>query len=62
MNNRITLTIPEAVQVSGMSRSSLYVAMQRGDLVAKKAGKRTLIAVSDLEEYLSALPNYRGES
>ncbi|MEZ5784728.1 MAG: helix-turn-helix domain-containing protein [Rhizobiaceae bacterium] len=58
MQNPITLTIPDAVKVSGISRSALYESLRRGDLTAKKAGRRTLIAVADLEAYLASLPAY----
>lgn len=52
-------TLPEAVQFSGLSRSALYVALKRGDLSARKAGRRTLIAFADLEAYLASLPTYQ---
>lgn len=52
-------TVPEAVQYSGMSRSALYEALKRGDLPARKAGRRTLISFADLEAYLASLPTYR---
>lgn len=52
-------TLPEAVQFSGMSRTSLYEALKRGDLEARKAGRRTLISFADLETYLSGLPRYQ---
>lgn len=54
-------TVPEAVQYSGLSRSSLYEALKRRDLVARKAGRRTLIAFADLDAYLASLPVYGGE-
>lgn len=53
-------TMPEAVQFSGMSRSALYEAMKRGDLIARKSGRRTLISFSELEAYLANLPLYQG--
>jgi excisionase family DNA binding protein len=37
----------------------LYEALRRGELSAKKAGRRTLIAFADLEAYLSSLPTYQ---
>lgn len=52
-------TIPDAVRYSGMSRSALYEALKRGDLTARKAGRRTLIAFADLEAYLASLPTYQ---
>ena len=52
-------TVPEAVHYSGCSRSALYSAMKRGDLTARKAGRRTLISFADLEAYLASLPTYQ---
>lgn len=55
----IALTISEAVKVSGKSRTALYDALKRGDLSARKAGRRTLILFADLQAYLASLPAYR---
>ncbi len=59
MQTPIAVTIPDAVQFSGMSRSSIYEALKRGDLSARKAGRRTLISFSDLQAYLASLPEYK---
>tara|TARA_B110000008_G_scaffold225217_1_gene226281 strand:- start:385 stop:519 length:135 start_codon:yes stop_codon:yes gene_type:complete len=32
--------------------------MRRGELIAKKAGRRTLIEYAALEKFLSSLPQY----
>ena len=53
------LTILDAVEVSGCSRTRLYDALKRGELTARKAGKRTLINYADLQAYLAALPQYQ---
>jgi len=55
----ITLTIPDAVKATGMSRTSIYEALKRGDLTARKAGRRTLISFAELESYLTSLPTYQ---
>jgi hypothetical protein len=54
----IAVTVPDAVRLSGMSRTSIYEALKRGDLLARKAGRRTLIPYGVLEAYLQALPAY----
>ena len=59
MQTPISVTIPDAVKVSGMSRTSIYEALKRGDLTARKAGRRTLISFADLQAYLAALPTYQ---
>lgn len=59
MNTPIAVTIPEAVKLSGMSRTSIYEALKRQDITARKAGRRTLISFRDLEAYLASLPTYQ---
>ena len=59
MQTPLAVTIPDAVKATGMSRSALYEALKRGDLTARKAGRRTLISFADLEAYLAGLPAYR---
>ena len=59
MANPIAVTIPDAVKLSGMSRTSIYEALKRQDITARKAGRRTLISFADLEAYLANLPTYQ---
>tara|TARA_R110002012_G_scaffold138444_5_gene293673 strand:- start:1949 stop:2137 length:189 start_codon:yes stop_codon:yes gene_type:complete len=59
MENPLAVTIPDAVRMSGMSRTSIYEALKRGDLTARKAGRRTLISFAALQAYLASLPEYR---
>lgn len=58
MQAPIAVTIPDAVKVSGMSRTAIYDALKRGDITARKAGRRTLIGFADLQAYLANLPAY----
>ena len=44
------------VEISGVSRSSTYVALGRGQLRAKKMGKTLLIDVPHGLAYLDSLP------
>lgn len=55
----LALTLSEAVAAAKLSRSEIYRALQRGDLTAKKQGRRTLILREELARYLAALPNYQ---
>lgn len=57
----LALTIPKAVAASGISRTALYEALKRGDISARKAGRRTLISFADLEAFLDRLPQYPTE-
>jgi len=52
----ISLTVPEAARAVGMSRRYLDYAIERGDLIAKKAGRKVLVGVDDLRDWFEALP------
>jgi hypothetical protein len=57
-NNPLAYSIEEAAKVSGIGRTSLYVEIAAGRLIARKAGaKRTIITEGDLRAYLASLPN-----
>lgn len=62
MHAPITITISGAVKASGLSRTTIYAALKRGELTAMKAGRRTLIRFADLEAYVERLPIYRAGS
>ena len=54
----IALTIPEAVELSRMTRTFIYDALKRGDLSARKSGRRTLILTDELNRFVDGLPKY----
>ena len=53
---KLSYTIPEAVEASGLGRTKLYEYIKLGLLKRRKAGKRTLILASDLQALLERLP------
>ena len=57
MNERYAMTLPEAVQFSGLGRTRLYSLAAEGRISFKKCGKRTLILVDDLRRLISELPD-----
>lgn len=59
MATPLAVTIPDAVKLSGMSRTAIYEALKRQDITARKAGRRTLISFADLQTYLASLPAYQ---
>lgn len=50
------VTIRDAMRISGISRSKIYMLLGASDVVARKCGSRTLIDLVSLEEYLESLP------
>lgn len=53
---RIALTIIEACQAAGVGRTSIYAAIARGELAARKRGRRTLVLMDDLRNWVNQLP------
>lgn len=53
---KISATIPEAIAMTGLSRSSLYKAISEHKLTPRKNGKRTFLLVEDLKRFIGALP------
>jgi excisionase family DNA binding protein len=53
---REALSIAEVTSVSGLGRTKIYEAIGNGSLIARKAGRRTIILRNDLKAFLAALP------
>jgi excisionase family DNA binding protein len=56
MSNNIealAYSIPDAAQRIGISRSGLYVLIERGEIPIAKVGNRTLVLDDDLRAYLT---------
>lgn len=52
----ISISIRQAVLITGIGRTSLYEAIKSGDLHVRKCGSRTLIRYDDLKQYVDDLP------
>ncbi len=57
---RISLSVPEAAEATGLSRSTLYNLMKAEELAFVKCGARRLIPVPALNELLDRLAQYPG--
>jgi excisionase family DNA binding protein len=51
----LLLTIAEACRIIGIRRSSLYREFSAGRIQAVKVGKRTLVPMSQLKDWLAKL-------
>ena len=54
--DRWTVTVEEAAQMLGISRSSAYECVRRGELRALRLGRRLVVPRSALEELLGGTP------
>ncbi|HEX9073251.1 MAG TPA: DNA-binding protein [Pseudolabrys sp.] len=55
-NAPLGLTVEAAVAASGIGRTLIFRAIQRGQLKARKYGRRTIILPCDLTDFLESLP------
>ena len=51
----IALSRAQAVEATSLSKDEIDRAIKRGDLRAKKSGRRVLILASDLERFVASL-------
>jgi hypothetical protein len=52
----VTVTVQQAVEISGLSRATMYNLFSQGLLTPRKYGTRTLILYTDLVAFLHGLP------
>jgi excisionase family DNA binding protein len=52
-----TLSVAQAAEVLGMSRSAVYAAIADGRLPARKWHNRVLLLAGELEHFLNGLPS-----
>ena len=57
--SRLTFTVPEAAKMLGISRSSAYECVKRGELPAIALGRRIVITRSALEQLLGTVTEHR---
>jgi hypothetical protein len=59
MVDPLAVTVAEACNVASSSRSEIYAAILRGELRARKRGRKTLILMADLRAWVEALPEFK---
>ncbi len=53
----LAVSTEDAARASGTTRSSVYEAIGRGDLISFKSGRRRLILVKELEAWVNRMAN-----
>lgn len=60
LEGRLTISVPEAGGLLGLSRNSSYDAARRGEIPTLKVGKRLLVPVARLLELVGVAPARAG--
>ncbi|GGE74698.1 helix-turn-helix domain-containing protein [Sphingomonas prati] len=50
----VTISIADAVEISGLSQATLYRLIDRGKLATVKIGRRRLVRLDSLEQLIAA--------
>jgi excisionase family DNA binding protein len=54
LHGRVTVSVEEAARLLGLGRSAAYEAARRGELPTRRLGRRLLVPVPALLEWLGA--------
>jgi predicted DNA-binding transcriptional regulator AlpA len=57
--DKLALSIKELIMISGVGRTSIYNEIKSGRLVVRKLGRRTVVLLADVHQWLAALPMLR---
>jgi len=52
----LAFTVAEACKAAAVSRTELYRAVGRGELILRKRGKRSLVLAAELRRWVESLP------
>jgi excisionase family DNA binding protein len=53
--NKLAYSIKEVMELTGLGRSTIYRAIDHGQLKVRKCGRRTLVLATDLNTFLDGL-------
>jgi excisionase family DNA binding protein len=54
MTEVLAVPILEAARLGGVGRSTIYSEISKGNLKFRKVGRRTIVAMDDLREWLAS--------
>ena len=54
MNEPLAVPIVEAARLGGVGRSTIYSEISKGNLIVRKVGRRTIVAMDDLRAWLDS--------
>ena len=61
MSEHLAYTVRQACAAAALSRSYAYAQIRKGQLQARRRGRRVIILARDLEDWLDRLPSANTE-
>jgi excisionase family DNA binding protein len=58
---KIAVSADEAADAAGIGRTQIFEEIRQKRLVARKIGRRTIIALDDLKAWMNSLPEAKPE-
>ncbi|WP_433965128.1 excisionase family DNA-binding protein [Tunturiibacter gelidiferens] len=58
LNQRITISVIEAMSATGIGKTMMYELLNDGSLRSIKIGKKRLIIVESIHEWIEAMESY----
>ena len=55
-NPKLAYSIPQFCEAASIGRTQTYSFIKSGELIARKMGKRTVIAFEDAKRFINGLP------
>ncbi|MGC9543614.1 helix-turn-helix domain-containing protein [Streptomyces sp. UG1] len=59
---KVNLTVEEAIEASGIGRTTMFGLIKRGELESIKIGRRRYVPVAALDDFLSRLRAEQNEA
>jgi excisionase family DNA binding protein len=56
MVDPLLVSIPEAAELLGIKRTKMFELLAAGEIPTRRIGTRSLIAITDLEDFVQRLP------
>lgn len=55
MQEKLLLSIPEVMEITGLGRSLIVEKLLRGEIASVKVGRRRLVPLTAIEDYVARL-------
>lgn len=58
IETKLMLSVDEFCDLISIGRTNFYQKVHKGEILAKKSGRRTLIPSTEVQRYINSLPDF----